>query len=298
MSAVLRVEATIPKKTGVELAARRPSSVMAGLQWLIRLFSAVFVSGVRVRTQVDESTGVKATGTVTLTQANLTVGDIVGIGDVALVAVTGTASATAGTWSKDTSATAAATSLAAAINGYPPLKGRVTATSAVGVVTITAFEAGTVGNSIRLSEKDAAAGIALSGSLLTGGIDPCSLPTVALTFSGTGTANDTITIGGVVLTLVASAANENQITIGGSAAASATNTIAVINAHTKLKGLVLASSGGSGIVSCQLQFGGRMGNLVGLAEAGTGTSWAATSFTPSTTEAWAGSIVTYTLGTV
>lgn len=300
MAALVRVEVMTPEQTGASLATGLPptTSPFPGLQWLVNLL--LFVVGViggRVRTMIDNSTGVAASGTVTLTQASLTAGDVVGIGGVALTAVAGAADATAGEWSIDTSDAAAGISLAAAINGYPAIKDRVSATdNGAGVVTITADLAGIGGNSISLTEIDASGGIALSGAALSGGLSPGSLQSRNLTFSGTGTNGDTITIGSVVLTLVAAAANENQITIGGSAAATATNTIAVINAHSVLKGLVVASSGGSAIVTCQLALAGRVGALVTYSENGTGASWAGTSFAPSTTEAWAASTATYTVG--
>jgi len=300
MAGVLRIEVMTPTRAGAELAATRPvsSNVRAGFMWLVNLLSfALGGFGARLRVAIEESSPVAATGTVTLTQASLTAGDFVGIGSYKLTAVAGAAVAASGQFSIDTSDTAAATSLAAAINAYPPIAALVSATSAVGVVTITARQAGIGGNAIILSEQDAGGGIARSGSVLSGGLDPASLKTVLGTFSGVGTAADTISIGGVILTLVASAANENEITIGGTAAISATNTIAVINAHTKLKGFVLASSGGSAIVSLQLLESGRIGNLVALLDAGTGFSWASASFAPTGTEAWVADPVVYTTGT-
>lgn len=301
MAAVMRIDAMLPRQTGSALALQVPPAGgwHKAVAWLARLIFGLTVFGGRIRLAVDDSLGVAASGTVTLTQASLTAGDHVGIGSYALTAVAGTAVAASGQWSKDTSDAAAGISLAAAINAYPPVSRLVSASdNGAGVVTITARTKGTVGNGIALTEKDASGGIARSASALAGGIDPDPLVTVLGTFSGVGTANDTITIGGVVLTLVASAANESQITIGGTAAISATNTIAVINAHSKLKGQVLASSGGSAIVSLQLLTGGRIGNLVGLTEAGTGFSWAATSFAPTSTEAWALSPVTWQIGSV
>lgn len=51
-----------------------------------------------------------------------------------------------------------------------------------------------------------------------------------LTFTGAGTALDTITIGNIVITLVTSGATGNQINIGASASATAANLAAFINA--------------------------------------------------------------------
>ena len=52
----------------------------------------------------------------------------------------------------------------------------------------------------------------------------------------------------------------------------------------------------AGIVTVQLQQAGRVGNLVTLTEASTQFSWAATSFAPTSTEAWVASTVTYGIG--
>lgn len=294
MAGALYLEVMTSKESGTALATRAPSTSSlpsgnsaVGFTWLLNLLRQVFSTGARVRYRIEESTAKQATGTVTLTQASLTAGDKVWINEIALTAVAGTATPTSGTWSKDTSDTAAATSLEAAINQYPALRGLVTATSSVGVVTITSYLGGTVGNTISLLETDAGGGIARSGNALSGGLDPCPLQTVAVTFTGTGTANDTLTIGGVTLTLKASAGNENEITIGGSAAATATNTIAVVNANSKLKGLVTAVTGGSGIVTLQLQVAGRIGQLVTLAKSSTAISaLPASSFVATTTETY------------
>lgn len=303
MAAVMRIDAMLPRQSGAGLALQVPPTGgwHKAVAWLARLIFGLTVFGGRLRLSVDNSLGVAATGTVTLTQASLTAGDHVGIGSYALTAVTGAADASLGQWSKDTSNAAAGISLAAAINGYGPVKALVSATdNGAGVVTITSRLTGAVGNGIALTEKDASGGIARSASALAGGVDPDALRTILGTFSGVGTANDTITIGGVVLTLKAAAANENEITIGGTAAITATNAIAVINANSKLKGFVLASSGGSAIVSLQLLMGGRIGHMIYLAENGSGFSWAgaAANFAPLTTDTWALSPVTWSIGSV
>lgn len=298
MAGLLRIEAMFPKRSGTELAAELPSTAgnPNGFLRLLKLIDGVITSGGRVRASVDESTPVSATGTVTLTQASLTAGDIVYVGGFALTAVAGTADATQGQWSKDTSSTAAATSLALAINTFAATRQLVSATSSVGVVTITSREPGQPGNRISLLEFDQGGGIARSASALASGASPGALVSVNGTFSGVGTANETLVIGATTITLKAAAANENECTIGASAAATATNMIAVINAHSRLKGLVVASSGGSGIVTVQLQLGGRIGYLVPLTETSAAFAWATASFAPATTEAWKSSPITMAFG--
>ena len=303
MAAVVRAELMVPSRSGAVVAADRPTtatSAREAFNWLANLILATFTGfGGRLRVSVDDSTAVKASGTIACSRANSVAGDKVMVGDAVLTVVDGAATAASGQFSRDTSDTAMGTSLYAALQAYPPAMAWVTSTDGgSGTVTVTAKVGGTYGNSIVLAKNvGTASAFTLSGAALSGGIDPGALVSVNGTFSGTGTANDTISIGGVTLTLKASAANEDEITIGGSAAATATNTISVINANSKLKGLVLASSGGSAVVTVQLQCGsGRLARLVTLTESGTGFSWAATSFAPSTTEAWAASTLSYAVG--
>lgn len=298
MASVLRLELMSPRMAGAavkKLLPQNATNPRAFLNGLINLLAAIFTgAGARIRAQIDESTPYAATGSVAFTQASLTAGDKVFINGYPLTAVASGPVAASGEFSIETSNTAVGDSFVAALAAYPPVMGLVTGVNSSGTVTLTAVDAGAVGNSIKMSEVDASGGIALTQ--FSGGLDPASLKSVNGTFSNTGTANDTISIGGVTLTLKASAANENEITIGASAAATATNTITVINAHSKLKGLVVASSGGSGVVTVQLQQAGRVGNLVTLTEASTQFSWAATSFAPTSTEAWVASTVTYGVG--
>lgn len=74
---------------------------------------------------------------------------------------------------------------------------------------------------------------------------------------------DTVTIGGRVLTVAASPANENEFASGASAALTGASLIACINANSELKGLVTATGGAT--VTLTYVEPGRVGNLVTLA---------------------------------
>lgn len=122
-------------------------------------------SNMSVDAQYDASAApVAASGTLTLVSAVAT--DAVTIGTITL-----TATSTPTTdlhWEIDgADDTADAASLAAAINANPTLSKIVSATSALGVVTITALQKGVVGNQIPLSSADAT--ITASAATLTGG---------------------------------------------------------------------------------------------------------------------------------
>lgn len=298
----MNLDLVLKEPTGTSLAALFPVASQdkhLAIRELIAILSALVGGTIRgrMRLAIDDSTGVAASQTVTCDQSDGVAGDRLLLGGHTLTAVASGAVSADGQYSLETGNDEVATSLAAAINAYPPTRDLFVATVATNVVTITAREKGDVGNNVTLIKSVTTANaLVLGGATLAGGRDGGQRQTVLGTFSGVGTANDTISIGGVTLTLKAAAGNENEITIGGTAAETATNTIAKINAHTKLKGLVLASSGGSAIVSLVLLVGGRIGELVTLTESGTGFSWAAGSFAPTTTEAWAAGGQSYDFG--
>jgi hypothetical protein len=108
--------------------------------------------------------------------------------------------------------------------------------------------------------------------------------TGTLTFSGVGTAADTITIGTRTYTLVAALTAANQVLIGASVTASAANLVAAINgaagagttygADTVSHPSVTASSA-VGVVTITAKELGPNGNDVVTTEAGTGTSFGA-----------------------
>lgn len=123
----------------------------------------VLINGVTLTAIVQRATG-------TLTAASAVAGDTFVLNGITF---TGKAGASGVGFpigfSVDTSDTACAADIAAQINAHPSLAGVVTATSAAGVVTIRAVDAGTAGNSIVLTGT--AVRLAASGSgTLAGGI--------------------------------------------------------------------------------------------------------------------------------
>lgn len=94
--------------------------------------------------------------------------------------------------------------------------------------------------------------------------------------------DDTVVIGNVTLTWRTSASNENQVTIGASNTAAATNLAAAINAHSKLAGVISATSA-VGVVTVTYTGAGREAALIGLSETGSGVVLSATSFTSGAT---------------
>lgn len=77
-------------------------------------------------------------------------------------------------------------------------------------------------------------------------------------------ADDTVTIGGVVLTAKSSGASTDEFNIGASDAALATNLAAAINAQATLSQVVTASSAAD-VVTVTCNYPGVVGNIITLA---------------------------------
>lgn len=95
-----------------------------------------------------------------------------------------------------------------------------------------------------------------------------------LTFSGTGTAADTITLAGRVFTLVAASASDVQVTIGATAAETAANFAATINKAVNVAATGVTGTLSGATVNVIAVVGGTAGNSIAVAEAGTGTGFA------------------------
>lgn len=117
--------------------------------------------------QVDGGASVAASGTLTITHANLSATDTVTVGGVVITARA--SGATGNEFNIGADATADATALKNLINSSASFTGICTATSALGVVTVTAAVKGTIGNAIGLAVSDATA-VAVSAATLTGGV--------------------------------------------------------------------------------------------------------------------------------
>lgn len=104
--------------------------------------------------------------------------------------------------------------------------------------------------------------------------DPATRASLLLTFSGTGTANDTVTLAGRVFTLVAAAASDVQVTIGATAAETAANFTNVINSAVNVAATGVYGVLSGATVNIIAVAGGTAGNSIAVAEAGTGTSFA------------------------
>lgn len=95
--------------------------------------------------------------------------------------------------------------------------------------------------------------------------------TGTLTFSGTGTADDTITINGQAITLKASAVGTYEVTIGGTAAATAQAVKAKINAYPDI--FEVSASGDAAVLTLTAHVPGTGGNSITTTESGTGTAF-------------------------
>lgn len=121
-----------------------------------------------IATALAAAIGKTATGTVTVNFAGLGAGDNYTINGTTFVGTIGAVTPGAATYSVDTSATAAAASLASQINAHATVGLLVRATADTGVVTVRARAGGTAGNSITTTTTDAV-NLAVSGATLSGG---------------------------------------------------------------------------------------------------------------------------------
>lgn len=305
MAGKLYLECTFPTRSGADLSRKiGTTGLHQPLTSLSALFSEVAggIAPAAVRVSCGDSTGVQATQTIAPIYASLAAGDYVSIvapNGRTLTYTCQTTAVTLGdpTFQKVTDNTATGASLAAQINADPRAFGLLTASAAAGTVTVTITQAGTIGNDWRIVKYSAGgSGWTIGGSgIFAGGKNAGSYQTVTLTLSGVIANNETFTIGSVVLTGKSSApSGESQFLCNVSAAADGAALVAAINAHSKLKGLVSASGTASPVLT--LQDGGRIGALVTLAEGIANGALGATSFAPSTTEAWASNVSTFSLG--
>ena len=144
-----------------QLETGRPKEQVAALQDLLNRLAGGLESG-SLDVQTGSADPVAASGTITLASCAT---DTVTIGGVTF---TGSGSPTGDEqFETDGDDTADAAALAAKINAHPTLSQVVSATSALGVVTVTARVKGVVGNFITLSETGST--ITVSAAALAGG---------------------------------------------------------------------------------------------------------------------------------
>jgi hypothetical protein len=198
----------------------------------------------------------KATGTITL--ATCLAGTVIEINGVEFIAIaSGTPVIANGEFVISGTDTADATSLVAAISGSTnaAISGVLTATSALGVVTLTAKVKGKVGNGITIKTK----GVVASGSVTIAAValsDTFSINGTAFTAvkhrasstltAASAIATNTCVINGVTFTAVAGAASyaAQQFSIDTSDTATAVDLVASIAACTdpRVRGMVTVSN--------------------------------------------------------
>ncbi len=93
-----------------------------------------------------------------------------------------------------------------------------------------------------------------------------------ITFSSVPTANDTVTINGVVFTAKATASLPTDFVIGADVTATATNLVAVLKAYEDPKVAVASYSANLGAVTVTYNQSGTIGNSFTLAKSGTNTT--------------------------
>lgn len=140
-------------------------------------FDAAAIGQRSCKTTVQVTSGDQATASGTFTfSAHASASDTVLINGVTFTGET--SGATGNQFNVGTTATLTASALAAAINASATalVSGTVVATSALGVVTITAAVSGLIGNAITIAKgTDSGSVNTVSGARLTGGANPTTL---------------------------------------------------------------------------------------------------------------------------
>lgn len=195
----------------------------------------------------------------TITLASCPAQQVININGVDFIAVSGSTVALQANNEFDMSGndTADAAALAAAINGCTDLRisGVVTATSALGVVTLASVLGGKLASGIVVRNK----GILATATVTAAAVN----------------AADTVTVGGVVLTAHASTQDATHFKVGATDIATAANLVTCIGANTTLNPTGAsplvnarqqgASSAVSAVVIVQAHAPGLLGNVITLA---------------------------------
>jgi hypothetical protein len=196
----------------------------------------------RMRLRVTDVTGVRATGTLVCTAANIAAAEyiefVTPIGRFRVTCVASGAVDGDATFDAEAVDADVATNIRQAINTHPQLKQWVSASGATNNVIVTAVNYGPQGNLIEM--VDGTTNGVTGEGLLTGGKDPAARVTSVITCVAANTdADDTIRIGKTTLTAKAGdASGESQFNIGANNTAMGDNLLAKIIAHSDLVGLV------------------------------------------------------------
>lgn len=128
---------------------------------------------------IGSSDPVRASGTLTVVNASLNATDTVTVAGQVLTCVA--SNPAANQFVKGATGTDTATNLAAAINASSAAGARVSATSAAAVVTVSANQAGTVGNLLGLVSSGA--GVTVSGANLASGAGGASSSPLPISYT-------------------------------------------------------------------------------------------------------------------
>jgi len=115
---------------------------------------SAMASGVKNGSMIVHVDGVRASGTITITYSKIAADDTVKIGVTTFTCKASGANLTT-QFNKVTDATATAASLVTAINANTTTSTYLTATSALGVVTLTCKQPGLIGNAVGITVTEA-----------------------------------------------------------------------------------------------------------------------------------------------
>ncbi len=150
MSSKVRLDLTIPSNEATFIAKTLPMNTGPHRSFSnLSSYFAAIAGAVYSGAMVETTGAVQAYGLITST-GTATNGDTMTVANVTLTAETSGADYTMGQFDISGTVATQATNIARAINSTPAFSGIVTATHALGVVTVTAVAPGTMGNGIEL----------------------------------------------------------------------------------------------------------------------------------------------------
>jgi hypothetical protein len=216
---------------------------------------------------------------LSITSANVTALDTVTINGTVFTAAT----TPSDTYEYAVGATAmiSAKNLAAKINSVPETSALFHAVAShvttTGTVTVTALAP----SSTSYTVSESGSHTSWSANAIVGNAGAISATDAFTITVGNLTANDTVTLGSITLTAVASASAATEFTIGGTAILTAAALAAKINSYAPTAALfsaVASSDTTSGVCTVTVLMPGTIGNMISVNKSATNGSWSGSTF--------------------
>lgn len=154
MSTMVRLDLTLPSNEATFIAKTLPINTDGHRSFVNLSTYLAAIAGATYSGKCHEVTGaIQALATLTVSAGGSMNSETMSLANITLTAKTSGADPTAGEFNISATAATQAASMVTAINTVAGLKGIVTATNVLGVITLTSVVPGAVGNGLQLSES-------------------------------------------------------------------------------------------------------------------------------------------------